>query len=282
MQPGQTFQDCADCPEMVVVPPGEFLMGWDGQTMEERYEGPERAVSIGYSFAVGQFEITNAQYGKFIEETDHVSAVDCYIWNGKVFATVAGTSWANPGYGHPPAVNDPAACVDWDDAKAFVTWLADKTGEPYRLLTEAEWEYAARAGREKTLYTWGDDEAAGCPYANIYDEAGASSDVLRPAGHVACNDGFVEVAPVGSLAPNPFGLYDMTGNVWEWVEDCYAMPYLSEPTDGSAQLTEGCDRRGVRGGSWSTHISWQRPEFRGRDPIDRISHIFGLRVARDL
>jgi formylglycine-generating enzyme required for sulfatase activity len=100
---------------------------------------------------------------------------------------------------------------------------------------------------------------------------------------VECDDGFAEVAPVGSLAPNPFGLYDMTGNVWEWVEDCYFMPVPLEPTDGSAVQASGtCDRRAVKGGSWSSSAFWQRPTFRGRDPLDRISHIFGVRLARDL
>lgn len=281
-EPGATFRDCDECPAMIVVGPGEFVMGWDGGTMEDRYEGPERTVTIGYSFAVGQFEITNAQYRRFVEDTGHVSGTDCYIWNGETWAVEPGASWIDPGYGRAPRDNEPAACVDWNDAKAYAAWLAQRTGEPYRLLTEAEWEYAARAGRDKTLYTWGDDETDGCRVANIYDESGAASTVTRPAGHVACDDGFMDVAPVGALAPNPFGLYDMTGNVWEWVEDCYAMPYPAEPSDGSAQVTEGCDRRGVRGGAWSTHISWQRPEFRGRDPVDRVSHIFGLRIARDL
>ncbi len=282
MQPGQTFQDCADCPDMVVVPPGDFVMGRDGGVNEERYEGPVHQVSIGYSYAVGRLEITNAQYGQFIEKSGHVSAADCWSWTGETWAPQPGSSWKDLGYGGPPKDNEPVACVDWDDAKAYVAWLAAKTGKPYRLLTEAEWEYAARAGRPETLYAWGEDETDGCREANFYDEAGATSDVPRPAGNVACNDGFVGAAPVGSLAPNPFGIHDMTGNVWEWVEDCYAMPYPAEPTDGSAQLDEGCDRRSVRGGAWSSAITWQVPTFRGRDPVDRISHIFGFRVARDL
>lgn len=283
MQPGQTFQDCADCPEMVVVPPGDFAMGRDGGINEERYEGPVRQVSIGYSFAVGRLEITNAQYRQFIDDSGHESAADCWSWTGETWAPTPGSSWKDHGYGEPPKDNEPVACVDWDDAKAYVAWLAAKTGKPYRLLTEAEWEYAARAGRPETLYAWGDDETEGCREANFYDEAGATSDIPRPAPNVACNDGFVGPSPVGSLAPNPFGLHDMTGNVWEWVEDCYAMPYpATAPTDGSAQTTEGCDRKSVRGGAWSSAITWQVPTFRGRDPVDRISHIFGLRVARDL
>lgn len=283
---GAIFQDCSDCPEMVVVPPGKFVMGFDGGIfldrpgIEARYEGPERKVSIGYSFALGRTEVTQAQYRAFVEDTGHVSGTKCAIWNGETWLHTEGADWRDPGYGRPPADNEPVACVTWEDSKAYANWMSEKTGQSYRLPTEAEWEYAARAGTIGE-YTWGDDPDGGCNVANIYDQSG--TDPKRPYDPVGCDDGHAIVAPVGSLNPNPFGLYDVTGNVWEWTEDCYFMPVPFEPTDGRAvQATGTCENRAVKGGSWSSEVYWQRPTFRGRDPEDRISHIFGLRLARDL
>ena len=277
---GAVFKDCADCPEMVVIPPGDFVMGFDGGVRDERYEGPVRDVSIGYAFALGRTEVTQAQYAEFVESTGHNSGRDCAIWNGETWYHTPGTDWRDPGYGRPPADNEPVACVTWRDVYAYTLWLTAKTGQPYRLPTEAEWEYAARAGTTGD-YTWGDDPDGGCEVANHYDQAGKDPNI--PHVPVNCDDGFPMVAPVGSLKPNAFGLYDMTGNVWEWVADCYIVPIPLEPTDGSAVQKPGlCDRRAVKGGAWSSALSWQRPTFRGRDPEDRISHIFGFRVARDL
>lgn len=277
---GTIFQDCADCPEMVVVPPGQFTMGFDGGVSDERYEGPVRDVTIDYAFALGRLEVTQEQYSEFVAETGHVSGTGCAIWDGETWNHIEGKDWRDPGYGRPPADNEPVACVTWLDVKAYTKWLADKTGQPYRLPTEAEWEYASRAGVTGP-YAWGDDPDGGCRWANHYDQAGANPNV--PHVPVNCNDGFATVAPVGSLEPNAFGLYDIIGNVWEWVEDCYLVPIPLEPTDGRAvQATGTCERRAVKGGAWISDISWQRPTFRGRDPEDRISHVFGFRLARDL
>lgn len=277
---GAVFQDCADCPEMVVIPSGSFVMGFFGGLHEARYEGPERLVTIDYSYALGRTEVTQAQFREFMEETGHQSIQGCAIWNGEEWHHTPGTDWRDPGYGRPPADDEPVACVTWTDAAAYADWMAEKTGQPYRLPTEAEWEHAARAGTTGT-YTWGDDPDGGCDVANIYDQS--ARDPNRPYEPVGCNDGFPTVAPVGSLKPNPFGLYDMTGNVWEWTQDCYIMPIPLQPTDGSAvYVPDNCDRRAVKGGGWSSEVFWQRPTFRGRDPEDRISHIFGLRLARDL
>ena len=276
---GAVFQDCAECPEMVVVPPGSFTMGFDGGE-EERYEGPVRKITIDYAFALGRVEVTQAQYAAFVKATGHVSGTGCAIWNGKDWYFTPGADWRDPGYGRDPAPDEPVVCVTWNDVKAYSVWLAQMTGQPYRLASESEWEYAARAGTMGT-YTWGDDPNGGCAVANHYDQAGYSP--KRTFVPAECDDGFAMVAPVGSLAPNPFGLYDMTGNVWEWVEDCYFMPVPLEPVDGSPVQASGtCDRRAVKGGSWSSSLFWQRPTFRGRDPLDRISHIFGFRIARDL
>ena len=278
---GKTFSDCDDCPLMIVVPPGEFEMGAEGGE-NARYEGPVHLVSIRRPFAAGVYEVTNAEFGAFIEATGHQAGTKCRIWDGETITERPGKDWADPGYGRPPRPDEPAACVNWNDAKAYAQWLADTTGEPYRLLSEPEWEYLARGGGPKTRYSWGDGDEGACKYANVFDLSGKQSKVPRPYEPVNCDDGFSGVAPVGQLEPNIYGVYDIIGNVWEWVEDCYVMTYLDSQTTEQAQVTHGCDRRGVRGGSWSTTISRQRPEFRGRDPVELVTQIFGFRVARDL
>jgi formylglycine-generating enzyme required for sulfatase activity len=280
---GTVFQDCRDCPQMVVVPPGAFTMGVDGGE-PERYEGAPHRVTLAKPFAVGRYEVTVGQYKAFVAATGHPDTKEpCNVTRDGKLGPLPGSTWRNPGYGRPAADDEPVSCVTWDDAKAYVAWLATKSRLPYRLLTEAEWEYAARAGRTGR-FAWGDDPNAACREANVLDRsAHAARPDLKMLPAADCDDGFPSVAPVGQLQPNPFGLYDVIGNDWEWVEDCYAMPYPADgPTDGSAQLKQGCDRRGTRGGSWISAIDRQRPTFRGRDPVDRTSQIFGFRVARDL
>lgn len=279
IEPGAIFADCVGCPEMVVIPPGSFTMGFDGGVSDDRYEGPVRDVTIGYTFALGRLEVTNSQFQQFIDSTGHTPGTNCRMFTGETVENVPGKDWLEPGYDKVLADNEPVVCVSWNDAKAYVAWLAKKTDQPYRLPTEAEWEYVARDGGSST-YTWGEDPDAGCKVANYYDQSAAG---LRPWDPVTCDDGHRIIAPVGSLAANSFGLYDVIGNVWEWVEDCYIMPYGVQPTDGSAHQVEGtCERRSVRGGAWHSRATWQRPTFRGRDPADFVTQVFGIRVARDL
>ncbi len=280
---GTVFQDCPECPQMVVVPPGQFDMGEAEGAEAGRFEGPVRRVRIDYSYAVGRFELTNAQYRRFVEATGHATAgTGCNVVSQGKLIAMPGSSWADPSYGRSIADNEPVACIRWSDAVAYVAWLSGRTGKRYRLLTEAEWEYAARAGTQGR-FTWdAADMRAACLVANVHDLAGARGPEKLPFPPVDCDDGHVGVAPVGSLAPNAFGLYDMIGNVWEWIEDCYEMPYGAAPVDGSVQLAVGCDRRGARGGSWRTDVARNRPAFRGRDPDALTSQLFGTRVARDL
>lgn len=281
--PGAVFQECEECPEMVVIPPGSFTQGFDGG-LEKRYEGPRREVTIDYAFAIGRFEVTQAQYAAFIERSGVEPSVGCFMWDGAKAPFLDEHGWADPGYGRPVADDEPVACLNWTHVNAYVTWLAEYTGKPYRLISESEWEYAARAGRDSDFtYAWGEDEAAACAEGNVYDERAAASRPDLSLPNAPCDDGYAGLAPVGQFAPNPFGVYDMTGNVWEWLADCYEMPYAdAAPVDGSVYINETCDRRGVRGGSWLSTMFWQRPTFRGRDPEDLTSRIFGLRVARDL
>jgi len=276
--PGDTFQDCANCPEMVVVPGGTFQMGDDAGPQNER---PAHAVTLA-TFAVARTETTRAQYARFAEETGRGAPASCltdadqdgrYRWE-------LDKSWSDPGF--PTGDAYPVTCLNWSDAADFAGWLAQKTGKPYRLLSEAEFEYALRGGT-KTEYFWGDDKEAMCRYANGPDAHVMS---LFPNWHdgVACQDGHDFLAPVASYAPNGYGLYDIAGNAWEWTADCFVPGYLEQPRDGSPYDNgQQCGRRTTRGGSFAYVIqdlrSAQRnwaiaPYMRGGD--------VGFRVARGL
>lgn len=296
-QAGSVFSDCPECPAMVVVPPGSFLMGSEyvepaipgdvgNVQQEDRYEGPVRQVTIGRPFALGETQVTVTQFATFVAETGHETLPACRYshpalgWQGPV----EGFSWREAAPGRLAMQDQPVGCVSWLDAKAYTAWLAERTGKPYRLPSEAEWEYAARAGRAETLFAWGDDPDEACEHGNVRDRYGSGGDPERLRTGADCYDNWAQVAPVRQFQANPFGLYDMTGNVWEWVEDCYRMPYPEDaPADGTPYQVDGpCDRRGTRGGSWSSSIDRQRPTFRGRDPESLTTWIFGFRVARDL
>lgn len=288
LSPGAIFRDCADCPEMVVIPDGKFQMGSDRkEKMREglRPEGPIRSVAITKPFAAGRFEVTNAQYAAFVEATGYSATNGCVTSGGR--DPVDGVTWRNPGIGTGVADDEPVVCVDWHDAKAYTLWLAGHTGFKYRLLTEAEWEYAAKSG-STAVWPWDDDETQICQYGNVFDQSGLTDPRSKiganaAATAVACDDGFQTVAPVGQFQPNAFGLYDTIGNVWEWNEDCSVTLYSDEPVDGSAWQAPGvCEKRAVRSGSWRTRISRHRPTFRGRDPADFAYFMFGFRLARDL
>jgi formylglycine-generating enzyme required for sulfatase activity len=247
LKPGDSFKECAtDCPVMTVVPAGSFTMG-SPEYEENRYdnEGPQHEVTIAQPFAVSKFELT------FNEWDTCVAYGDCN--------SISDNGW---GRGPWPAIN-----VTWDDAQRYVAWLSRVTGKSYRLLTEAEYEYATRAGTT-TAYPWGDE--IGTNEANCY---GCGSQW-----------GNKQTAPVGLFAPNRFGLFDMVGNVWEWVEDCYHDDYLGAPADGSAwfERNDCKEIRVVRGGSWVNDPRSLRSASRGRNSNVARSGGLGFRVARTL
>ena len=197
-------------------------------------------------------------------------------------------SWRNPNKHQKNREDHPVACVSWNDAQAYVDWLSEETGERYRLPMEAEWEYAARAGTPSARY-WGEDPNEACRYANVYDrgsEAALKREYTITWKPHECEDGFKKTAPAGSLEPNPFGLYDMLGNVWEWVQDCWHDNYQGDgrPDDGSAWEAESgqCVLRVVRGGSWFSHPRWVRSATRGRLTPDLRYNDVGFRLALDL
>ena len=277
---GDTFKDCADCPEMVVVPPGRFQMGSPShESGRQDDEGPVHGVRIGYSLAVGKYEVTRGQFAVFVQDTGHGLSGGCWIWNGSKWAEDSGKSWRDPGYRQDD--NHPVVCVNWKDAKAYVEWLSRKTGQTYRLLSEAEWEHAARAGTT-TARHWGNDADQACDHANVHDEVSKRENKYSWEAH-ACDDSHAKTSPVGSFRSNAFGLHDVLGNVWEWTEDCWHDSYADAPSDGRAWTSGGgCGRRVLRGGSWNVSPRVVRSASRGWLGSDYRINYLGFRVARTL
>jgi formylglycine-generating enzyme required for sulfatase activity len=285
LKPKDVFKECDACPEMVVVPAGSFTMGSpDNEKDRDKDESPQHGVTIARPFAVGKFEVTLDQFAAFVKETGYDAGSECFTFEQGKGEKRSGRSFRNPGYGQNGS--HPAACVNWDDAKAYVGWLSRKTGKTYRLLTEAEWEYAARARTtpgSAPRFHFGDDEKAMCRYGNGADQTAKKS--IPGAANwpvLSCDDGYAYTAPVGSFTANAFGLYDMHGNVWEWTEDCYHDSYRGAPTDGSAWTAGDCKYRVVRGGSWSFDSGHLRAANRVRDASGSRFVDYGLRVARTL
>jgi formylglycine-generating enzyme required for sulfatase activity len=241
--PGSEFRECARvCPRMVVVPPGTFAMGSPEDEVDRTAgEGPRHEVTIAHAFAISRSEVTFEQWDACVAAAACPTAVD---------------SW---GRGTMPVID-----VSWDGAKLYVAWLSHVTGKEYRLPTEAEWEYAARAG-SSTRYAWGDEPGI---------------------GHANCNGCVsawtLQTAPVGSFQPNAFGLFDMQGNVWEWVEDVWHDSYEGAPTDGSAWIEGDATYRVVRGASWHNEPELTRVAIRFKRHREVQFDTLGFRVARTI
>ena len=243
---GRRFRDCPECPELVVVSEGWYMMGSpSGEAGRDGDEGPVHRVTFERPFAVGVKEVTFGEWDA------------CVLGGGCGGYRPGDRGW---GRGPRPVVN-----VSWRDAEAYVEWLSGETGEEYRLLSESEWEYVARAGM-RTAYWWGDE--IGKNWANC-DGCGSRWDGRQ-------------TAPVGSFSANAFGLYDVHGNVWEWVEDCWNASYAGAPSDGSAWGSGDCDRRVLRGGSWNSKPRFLRSAIRFRYTTGDRDYDFGFRVARTL
>ena len=253
--------------------------------MHLRQIKPPHRVSIK-PFKISKYEITLGQFRQFVIATDYVSDAEkyesCGYWNNdrKGMAYDRGYNWHNPGF---PQSDDthPVVCISWNDAQAFIIWLNQITDQHYRLPTEAEWEYAARAGTT-TKYSFGNNSEYLCEFANGYDLSGGRLNMFPGFKFSDCDDGYVYTAPVGKFKANYFGLFDMHGNVFEWVEDCWHENYLGAPTDGSAWLENAdCDLRTRRGASWDYEPDWMVITIRYREPRNHSYHNRGFRLAAD-
>jgi len=285
LKPKDVFKECVNCPEMVVVPSGSFTMG-SPASEPERWdkEGPQHQVTIGKAFAVGRFHITRDEFAVFVSETGYDAGSKCWSFEGGKWEELPNWSWRNPGYDQTGS--HPVACVNWNDAEAYAKWLSKKTGKAYRLLSESEWEYAARGQSSPGSYPryfFGDDEKDMCRYGNVADQTAKQKISGSKDWTVfSCSDGYAYTSPVGSFRPNAFGLYDMHGNLWQWVEDCYSDSYSAAPNDEAAKTTGDCNLRVLRGGSWVDSPRGLRAAYRSRDnPVNR-SYFSGFRLARTL
>jgi formylglycine-generating enzyme required for sulfatase activity len=290
------FQDCPTCPAMMTVPAGSFLMGTavDDRLIDPRTgkpatnDGPQHEVTFAKPFAVGKYEVTVAEYGAFVEATGYKTTERCMEFSKEdSFTFNKELSWNNTGF--EQAGNQPVVCVSFYDAEAYAIWLAGETGENYRLPTEAEWEYAARAGTTGAYY-WGAEEAQACDHANVRSK-GAYTISKRQAvsdreDGFPCDDGFTQSSPAGSFAPNAFGLYDVQGNAWEWVIDCNHKDYEAAPTDGSAWI-DPPDKRGrpcqfgvIRSGSYLNLVQRSSTTVRAGRPKTGGATNMGFRIVK--
>jgi serine/threonine-protein kinase PpkA len=261
MAPNSAFRDALEDgskgPQMVTIPAGPFRMG-DLQGDGPAQEKPTHALRVERAFAMGRTEITFEDYERFARASGRGAVKD--------------EGW---GRGRRPVIN-----LSWDDANAYAQWLSAQTGKRYRLPSEAEWEYAARAGTETARY-WGNDADAACQYANVKNSA--DSQVKRfVADHHNCTDGYAQTAPVGRFAANAFGLKDMLGNVWEWTADCWHGNYSAAPQNTAAWQSGDCARRVLRGGSWRSGPPGVRSAVRLGDTTGHRASNLGFRLARDL
>jgi formylglycine-generating enzyme required for sulfatase activity len=273
-----SFSDCAGCPELVTVPAGKGVFGSaENEPGRDAGEGRQREIVIAKPFALGRYEVTRAQFAAFAAAAGYKSEPGCFVWSDGHWVFDQDRNWSDPGFKQTD--RDPVVCVSWKDATAYTAWLARKTGKPYRLPSEFEWEYAARAGSGAARH-WGADSGRLCRYGNGADLTANKVHPEWPSA--ACSDGFVNTAPVGSFEPNAFGLYDMLGNAAEWTADCWKEPGSETASAGDAEAAAAdCSRRVVRGGAFNYTQRLLRSAARLKaNAAGRIFNL-GFRVARD-
>jgi formylglycine-generating enzyme len=246
-------------------------------------ERPRHPVTISRALAVGRFEVTRAEYAAFraAEPGDGQFGCDVFDPATRRWSLRDDRSWRDPGF-----VQDdrhPAVCINWGDAHSYVIWLSRISGKRYRLPSEAEWEYFARAGTRTARY-WGEARDAACDHANVSDLTRADAQGIDTAPEVSfqCRDGVVQTAPVGQHPPNGFGLFDVQGNVWEWLQDCYTPDHAGAPSGGAARTDGDCSKRMDRGGSWVNSPKYLRSAARHADLATRRNDVLGLRIVREL
>ena len=282
-EPGARFRECRSCPEMVVIPAGTFTMGSpDGEKGRFKNEGPEHRVTIPRRFAIAANLVTRGEWRRFVHATGRKDPDACRIYDVSFadhdLVRVYGKNWRRPHFAQ--SEDHPAVCITWDDARAYADWLNRQAGGtggagPYRLPSEAEWEYAARGGTTTAFY-WGDEISR--------SQANYGPEQLPFAPVASGADRWKYTSPVGSFPPNPFGLNDMAGNVWQFTQDCWHESYDGAPADGSARADGKCDERVVRGGSWFKPPTGERSAKRGQGKVADLkgNHEIGFRLVRDL
>jgi formylglycine-generating enzyme required for sulfatase activity len=284
---GSVFRDCPNCPEMIVIPAGKFMMGSSPEETDREVElapgsfastiqkvvlteRPLHEVTIDLSFALAKFPVTKNEFSAFVDETGYTPAAGCRLYALQYHISPQ-ADWRLPGFAQTE--RDPVVCISWQDAKAYIEWLNKKIlsttnsakDRPYRLPSEADWEYAARAGT-RTARWWGD--FIGRNNANCA-RCGSRWDQRQ-------------TSPVGSFPPNPFGLYDILGNVTQWTEDCWNESYIDAPIDGAPWVKGNCQRRLARGGDFAGFPWLIRSATRfGLNAEDRVN-LGGFRVAKTL
>ena len=266
--------------KLVRVPAGKFTMGSPKtERKHSKTESPLREVTISRDFYMSRCEITRGQFAEFAKATEFNTQAEtdgwAYAWDGKKWDKIKGASWRK--VGHEQTDDHPVVCVTWSDAVAFCKWLGGKTGRTVRLPTEAEWEYACRAGKQ-TIFSWGDTLAEGKGVCNVADQTAKKQ--FRRWNVFPWEDGYVFTAPVGSFKPNAFGLYDMHGNVWEWCSDWYGRDYSKA---GKVDPTgpETGRYRVIRGGSWMSSAPVVRSAYRRKCDMRGFfcDNIVGIRVV---
>ncbi|EJM91361.1 hypothetical protein PMI34_02488 [Pseudomonas sp. GM74] len=258
--PGKVFKDCRNCPEMVVLPAGTFTMGTpDDEVGREPDEGPMHEVSFEKPFAMSRYQITAGEWAQYMKETGIT------LPDGD---TRPGRACTNGKPSYPQGPRQPAVCMNFAEVSAYVAWLSMKTGQHYHIVSEAQREYAARAGSTGAF-----------PFPF---DPGTEYSIATHANTYGPTDGYSYSSPVGSYPPNAFGLYDMHGNVYEWIADCYHPDYVGAPTDGSAWTEPNCDTLRIRGNDWGEAPVFSRSGNRNDiDPQTRGDWI-GFRVVRNL
>ena len=254
-EPGSVFRECDHCPQMVVIPPGRFTMGSpEDEEGRFKFECTEHVVSFEEPFAIGVHEVTFDQWGACVDRGGCEYEPNDEEW----------------GSGDRPVIN-----VSWLGAMAYASWLSRETGADYRIPSEQEWEYAARAGTTASRF-WGNEAYDACSFASVFDRTTKES-IRMPYDHHDCDDGFAHTAPVGSFRPNGFGVHDILGNVWEWVDGCW-----HDTCSGMISDTGDCYYRAMRGGAWNSEPNHVRAALRIRDDQDMRDKVSGFRVARTL
>jgi formylglycine-generating enzyme required for sulfatase activity len=277
--PGTMLRDCPTCPQMTVLPTGSFQQGspvagavaTDGATA---FEQPRHRVTIAYSIAMANRDVTVGDFREFVAATGR-DMQGCDIYDG-TWRHKAKASWKEPGFAQSDL--HPVTCTSWEDAVAYAAWLSGRTGHHYRLPSASEWEYAARAGSDATR-PWGTDPGAACANANVADQSAARR---YPGWEAfACDDGYVNTAPVSTFKTNAFGLDDMLGNVFQWTQDCWHGDYAGAPDDGTPRLDGDCSERELRGGSWFSAPAVVRPAYRNHFATHYRTSSVGFRLVRD-